>query len=567
MFITLQFPLFDRRFFEVDPNRTEKPKWPEPGMNDRVRYFGDVLSRNKPYLGPWDDEKKYCNAGSVINFCGLQEAHFFKLLHNAPYEARILFRRFQSDGRCLAKFELGFNDAFEQVAQTPGAHYSFDGHIQQYLLCPVKIKIGNRLSEYLPLIESGGKLKTAYYWTTSKGKRTFDMAESNQHVDGCEPVLLIQVDAGKMDLRQFTAQKVEAPFLEKEGIQLFFRHIPYKIGRRNYNIKAWIIAGPGNSTASPVYSRDFSGYNTVLRYLRINLLRIHTEISLQKKLVEALGDTDITSSDQKKRLYFYLHKILLNLTNIQRNKQPQTMLVESAFRLDELYGGSMRIEDQINILEEYKSWLSDLDVTPKNQQVIGFVEKSTTGLQQQQQVVVFISYNHADKTAADMLKNRLEKEGVTVILDSASMQAGTAINDFISKSILRADAILSVVSVNSLTSGWVGVETINTIFIRNFFPEKKFIPCALDNSFFEDNFVDKALLKIDARLSELRDHSVSRAAKGMRFTDYDDEQARLSGLSIKLPDIVKHLKADLCIDISGANLDTNFSRILDTIKA
>ncbi len=564
MFITLQFPLFDRRFFEADPNRTEKPKWPEPGKNDRVRYFGDVFNRNNRYLGPWDDEKKYCNAGSVINFCGLQEDHFFTSLHNAPYKARILFRRFQSDGRCLAKFEIGFNDAFEQV--TP-ASATFDEHIQKYLLCPVKIKIGNRLSEYLPLIESGNKLKTAYYWTTSKGKRSFDITESNKHVDSCEPVLLIQVDADKIGTLPLTAQKVEAPFLEKEGIQLFFRHIQYKIGRRNYNIKAWIIAGPGHSSANPVYSRDFSGYNTTIRYLRINLLRIHTEVSLQKKLVEALGEAEITSSDQKKRLYFYLHKILLNLTNIQRNKQPQIMLVESAFRLDELYDGSMRIEDQINILEEYKNWLSNLDVTPRTQQVIGFVEKSAAGLQHQSQVVVFISYNHADKAAADMLKNKLENEGITVILDSASMQAGTAINDFISKSIRRADAILSVVSVNSLISGWVGVETINTMFIRDFFPEKKFIPCALDNSFFEDNFVDKALSKIESRLSQLKDHSVSRAAKGIRFTDYDDEQARLTGLSTKLPDIVRYLKADLCIDISGTNLDTNFNKILDTIQA
>ena len=157
MFITLQFPLFDYRFFKADPNKTERPKWPEPGSNDRVRYFGEILGRNKKYLGPWDDEMKYCNAGSVLNFCGLKDEHFFKSLYSDPYHARILFRRFQSDGRCMAKFEVGFNDQLRNrvAAQAAGQEvspFNLFKHIERYLLCPVKIKIGSRLSAYLPLI-------------------------------------------------------------------------------------------------------------------------------------------------------------------------------------------------------------------------------------------------------------------------------------------------------------------------------------------------------------------------------------------------------------------------------
>jgi hypothetical protein len=73
MFITIQFPLFDYRYMKADPRRTEKLNWSDAGRNgnNRVRYFGEIFDRKTPYLGPWDDEKKYCNARSVINLCGL----------------------------------------------------------------------------------------------------------------------------------------------------------------------------------------------------------------------------------------------------------------------------------------------------------------------------------------------------------------------------------------------------------------------------------------------------------------------------------------------------------------
>lgn len=579
MFITLQFPLFDYRFFKADPNKTERPQWPEPGSNDRVRYFGEILGRNKKYLGPWDDEKKYCNAGSVLNFCGLKDEHFFKSLYSDPYHARILFRRFQSDGRCMAKFEVGFNDQLRNrvAAQAAGQEvppFNLFKHIERYLLCPVKIKIGSRLSAYLPLIEAGEKLRDAYYWTTTKGKKSFDARDIRHQAEPCEPVLLIQLHAGEINPDQLFAQKVDMPFLSKEGIELYCTHIPYTIGRRKYQLKTWMIITAGDE-ANPLYSGQFRAYNQTVRYLRINLLRIHVETCMQKKLIETFGTTDeayqIKDPAVRDRLYFYLHKILLNLTNIQRNDQPQTALVEAAFRLDEYYYGSMRIEDQVKVLDEYKTWLKALELNPKNQQVLGYIQKNTEDLRDQQKqkpenCVVFISYNHADEATAALLKDKLEQERITVILDSASMQAGTAIKDFISKSILMSHAILSVVSVNSLTSGWVGVETINAMFIKDFFPDKKFIACCLDVNFMEDDFTEKANKKIDQRITAIKELARSRSDNALRSTDIDDEWRRLESLRLKLPDIITHLKNDLGIDIMAKNINANFPKILEAIR-
>ncbi|HRQ51109.1 MAG TPA: hypothetical protein PLR74_11270, partial [Agriterribacter sp.] len=285
MFITLQFPLFDYRFFKADPNKTERPKWPEPGSNARVRYFGEILGRNKQYLGPWDDEKKYCNAASVLNFCGLKDGHFYKSLYSDPYHARILFRRFQSDGRCMAKFEVGFNDQRRnslsaQATDEEAPSFNLNKYIERYLLCPVKIKTGSRLSDYLPLIEAGEKLRDAYYWTTTKGKKSFDAKDIQHQAEPCEPVLLIQFRAGEINPDQLFAQKVDMPFLGKEGIDLYCTHIPYTIGRRKYHLKTWMIV-TADDKDTPLLSGQFRAYNQTVRYLRINLLRIHVETCMQ----------------------------------------------------------------------------------------------------------------------------------------------------------------------------------------------------------------------------------------------------------------------------------------------
>jgi hypothetical protein len=126
-------------------------------------------------------------------------------------------------------------------------------------------------------------------------------------------------------------------------------------------------------------------------------------------------------------------------------------------------------------------------------------------------------------------------------------------------------AILSVVSVNSLTSGWVGVETINAMFIKDFFPDKKFIACCLDINFMEDDFTEKANKKIDQRITAIKELARSRSDNALRSTDIDDEWRRLESLRLKLPDIITHLKNDLGIDIMAKNINANFPKILEAI--
>ena len=75
---------------------------------------------------------------------------------------------------------------------------------------------------------------------------------------------------------------------------------------------------------------------------------------------------------------------------------------------------------------------------------------------------VFISYNHNDADAARALKEKLQAQGINVVIDIEKIAAGQDIKEFIERSITDTDATISVISKKSLLSSWVAMETINT---------------------------------------------------------------------------------------------------------
>lgn len=571
MFITLQFPLFDYRFVKADPYRADRPSWPEPNDKERIRYFGRIFGRHTPYKGPWDDEKKYCDAHNVINLCGLGEEHFYKQLLSSPAQSRVLFRRFQSDGKCMAKFELGINDSLESTLQacspTDTAKQIYQ-QIQKYLLCPVKIKIGSKLSPYVQLVDSGNKLKAAYYWATQKGQKSFADKDVYNEVDSCEPILLVQLNAAELDLSAMKMEKVELPEQFNDQLQLYYQYIAYDIGGTTYHLKTWFICTNGVYGTNPVLSYEFGNYNETIRYLRINLLRIHTEIILQKKLMWVFDKSNqafkISDEQTRDRLWFYLHKILLNLSGIKRNKLPQQKLVEISFGLNELYYGGASIDEQIGLLQEYEKWLKTLKPTPQNDQVIDRVGNTQKSLQQ---LTVFISYSRNDESTAVWLREKLMASGISVILDSYSIPAASDLRKFILDSLKNTHATVTIVSDNSLISDWVGIETNYSLELQKFNGNRKLIPCYIDDSVFKDNnFVTNKLDILDAKLAEIEKLSQDYFAKKLSTADLFDKRERLLELRNSLSHIIEYLRASLCIDIRPDQREQTFVKLLDAIN-
>ena len=178
---------------------------------------------------------------------------------------------------------------------------------------------------------------------------------------------------------------------------------------------------------------------------------------------------------------------------------------------------------------------------------------------------VFISYNHNDSATANKLKKALQAHGVAVIIDSEAMAAGEDIEDFIIQSIKESDITLSVVSKKSLLSGWVAMESINTLYSEKFGDGEKFIACYIDDDFFEDDFALGAAVIIDEDLEKLKQTIADHDKKDLGTKHLDRKKDRLRKLRNGLDDILVRLRGSLTLNIQEDQFDKSVARIINAI--
>jgi len=178
---------------------------------------------------------------------------------------------------------------------------------------------------------------------------------------------------------------------------------------------------------------------------------------------------------------------------------------------------------------------------------------------------VFISYNHKDQGMALKVKSFFDKNAVPVLIDKDEMNAGEDIKDFIERCIRDSQVTLSLVSTNSLLSGWVGMESVLTLTGEGI-ADKKFIACALENDFFDLSFMRKAVTQINENIKKIDEEIQWRIENGVGIEDVQSEKSRNNDLKSKLPSIIATLKDRLTVDISGDNFEYGLKKILDTIS-
>jgi len=178
---------------------------------------------------------------------------------------------------------------------------------------------------------------------------------------------------------------------------------------------------------------------------------------------------------------------------------------------------------------------------------------------------VFISYNHKDAEVMRETKSFLEKNEIDVTVDIKDLQAGIKINDFIDLAIKNNKYIISIISENSLLSGWVNKEfTISTLLNR--LGDKRWIPLKIDNSCFDANFFFLANEKIDNQLNEIRKNMRHAIDIGHDVAAFSEEFKRLNALKSNLPKTISILKEVFVTDISGNNFNLGMNHMLKIIK-
>lgn len=180
---------------------------------------------------------------------------------------------------------------------------------------------------------------------------------------------------------------------------------------------------------------------------------------------------------------------------------------------------------------------------------------------------VFISYSHQDTAVANRLKARLESHGITVTIDSSALPAGGSIHSFIEASIRATDLTISIVSEQSLRSGWVVLETFTTFAAERSCGGTRFIAGYLDESFFAPTFRLEATQRIDAQIEEIDGLIPRYLEKKLDTVDLNNERTRLLRLRNGLGEVLERLKGTLSIDLRNGQFETSVDKIVQVLCA
>jgi hypothetical protein len=136
---------------------------------------------------------------------------------------------------------------------------------------------------------------------------------------------------------------------------------------------------------------------------------------------------------------------------------------------------------------------------------------------------------------------------------------------FIQNSIKAADAVVSIVSSKSLASGWVGQESVASMYAV-WLAEKRFLPVKLDSVAFDIDFQITAQEMLHNKIQELDTKIEKLRQLGGDPRAFNDDRDRLFELRNNLGQIIQRLKSVLMLDISGTNFDSNMKRIVQQVQ-
>lgn len=178
---------------------------------------------------------------------------------------------------------------------------------------------------------------------------------------------------------------------------------------------------------------------------------------------------------------------------------------------------------------------------------------------------VFVSYNHNDSVVAAQIKTYLQQHGFEIIFDTDTMTPGQPIVQFIDRSVADAEAVISVVSSQSLLSAWVALETIACFEREKWERRKLFIACTLTDDFFLPEFRLNCTGRIDDRINEIERLLPKYAEQRIDSVDLNEEKTRLYDLRNNLGRVLVRLKGSLCLDIREPAFDRSLKQLVTTL--
>jgi hypothetical protein len=177
---------------------------------------------------------------------------------------------------------------------------------------------------------------------------------------------------------------------------------------------------------------------------------------------------------------------------------------------------------------------------------------------------VFISYSHKDIFAMRSVKSFLESNGVHIHVDLNDLSAGDEIQGFIDEALRNNDFVISIISENSLRSGWVSKELVVAKYLNK--TNSNWLPISIDNAWSNNKFFFDANKEIEKKINEVRIQIKKAIENDLDISPFTDDLKRLQDLKANLGSTISDLKNVLVVDVSGQLFDVGMKKIVEKIK-
>ena len=347
MLAVLQFPLTDvRAFLEEDTHCCQSPSWPVVSFPEEkqraafIRGFGQTAERQRGGLDEWRAEESFCDISHAVRLekVALQD---HPLRQSRRLRAYCSFRRMFWDGRLkefgrntqpasvVGRAEVGFG-----IKPSSNAPVALDAKElvevidallgQRAYLLSRKALLGQVPAKdgYFELANAGSKVATAYLRASTRTSSLAAVESKSWWLSAGSSMLIIEYyPESEIVAPPRRARALPSPELEEAGVRVFLFKHEFQHRQR----PVWLIE------RSPSYfDRE------AVRRLRLNLVRLHTEIA-GLKVIERLvsGGKVNPSRDSEADKYFqhYLEQSTAFLLKDYYQGVPQREFMRAAFSL------------------------------------------------------------------------------------------------------------------------------------------------------------------------------------------------------------------------------------------
>ncbi|HEX3476144.1 MAG TPA: CHAT domain-containing protein [Kofleriaceae bacterium] len=327
MLTSIQYPFADvRSFIADDGGRLSRPHWSAPDTeSDFVRAFGGVTVRPRGGASIGGDQYR-CEARWAVRFerPGL-----------GP-DRRCAFRRFYSDGKALAKFEIGIaRDGSGPLTATR----EIDAILEQLAAVPADRTPARPLGELGPVLS-----------------RAYRRASTAHDFTGiCEPWWVRE-----------GAPVTLVMYRKEEQLELPAELTPVQAsqGHHSVTVAHWWQRFRGK--LRPVW---FLGYQPddylLARQLRIDLVRLHCEYQSLRMILRHIADGVLLPAPRSAcsdRLQQYLNDAISTITNLRSARR--SVVCETSCQLVEAAIEQVHGDQTASLVANLESQLRKLDVRP-----------------------------------------------------------------------------------------------------------------------------------------------------------------------------------------------------------